>query len=145
MAEGQGKRLSAPLDDILAAGRQRLDALSRRAAPPVGASRPEPASSSALDPASPALRRLAERFGTDWRYEILSRQIEGDEAIVMLRLTVGKDLVRTQFGRAQLAGGAVAGSSGGVAFRLGGEAPGDVGDAYRRAAEAALMKCAEMV
>jgi hypothetical protein len=143
MAEGQGKP-SSPLDDMLAAGRLRLDALSRRA-PSSAAPQPEAAPAATGDPASPALRRLAERFGNDWRYEVLSRQIEGDEAIVMLRLTAGKDLVRTQFGRAKLAGGAVAGTSGGIAFRLGGDASGDVGDAYRRAVEAALMRCAELV
>ena len=106
------------------------------------------AASPPLDPASsPAVRRLNERFGNDWRYEIADRQRDGDEAIVLCKLTFGKDgSVRTQFGRAQLSQGQVAGTSGGVQFRSGSlGAASDENDAFRRAAEAALMNCIDLI
>ncbi len=49
------------------------------------------------------MRRLNERFGNDWRYEIAEQQRAGDEAIVLCKLILGKDgAVRTQFGRAKI-------------------------------------------
>jgi hypothetical protein len=66
---------------------------------------------------------------------------------VLCRLTFGKDgAVRTQFGRAAFSSGPVTGASDGVRFRLdtGGSAA-DERDAFRRAAEAALKNCIELI
>jgi hypothetical protein len=96
---------------------------------------------------SPAVRRLRERFGSDWHYDVSERHRDGDEAIVLGRLTFGKGgAVRTQFGRAKIPGLPVAGASGGVQFRVGeGSSARDEQDAYRRAAEAALASCVELI
>jgi hypothetical protein len=109
--------------------------------------RKPPASSAMLGAVSPAARRLNERFGSDWRYEIAEQKREGDEAIVLGKLTFGRDnAVRTQFGRAMISGNPVAAASGGVRFKVGG--PGteqDERDAFRRAAEAALTNCVDLI
>jgi len=123
-------------DPAVAAGRKPSGAYRAAAASPP------------LDPASSlAVRRLNERFGNDWRYEIADRQRDGDDAIVLCKLTFGKDgSVRTQFGRAQISQGQVVGASGGVQFKSG--APGaesDENDAFRRATEAALMNCIDLI
>jgi hypothetical protein len=151
MAEMRQSRPTAALDDMLAETRKRFDALHRgpslppRATAEAGAPR---AAAPLLDAASsPAVRRLNERFGGGWHFEIAARHREGGEAIVMVKLILDKDgTVKTQFGRAKLEGGPVEGQSAGLSFRLAGR-PGDEGeiDACRRAAEAALMKCAELV
>jgi hypothetical protein len=96
---------------------------------------------------TPAVRRLRERFGSDWHYDIKERHRDGDEAIVLGRLTFGNGrAVRTQFGRAKIPGAAVAGASGGVRFRVGeGSAARDEQDAFRRAAEAALANCVDLI
>jgi hypothetical protein len=100
-----------------------------------------------LGAVSPAARRLNERFGSDWHYEIAEQKREGDEAIVLGKLTFGRDnAVRTQFGRAMISGNPVAAASGGVRFKVGG--PGteqDERDAFRRAAEAALTNCVDLI
>ena len=66
---------------------------------------------------------------------------------MLCRLTFGKDnAVRTQFGRAKISGSPVVAASEGVRFKVGG--PGseqDVRDAFRRAAEAALMNCIDLI
>jgi hypothetical protein len=105
-----------------------------------------PSSADARDD-SPATRRLRERFGSDWHYDVKERHRDGDEAIVLGRLTFGKGgAVRTQFGRAKIPGPPVAGASGGVAFRVGeGSSARDEQDAFRRAAEAALASCVELI
>ena len=148
MAQIRQSRLSSALDEMLAQNKQRLDALLRGApSAAVGTAVPRPAAPPRLDPASsPAMRRLTERFGNDWRYEVAAQHREGGEAIVLLKLVIGKaGAVKTQFGRARLAGGPVEGKSGGLSFRLAGN-PGDENEAeaYCRATEAALMKCAEL-
>jgi len=96
---------------------------------------------------SPAARRLRERFGKEWRYEITERHREGDEAIVLGKLTFGKQsAVRTQFGRAKVSSAPVAGASSGIRFRLGEESGArDEQDAFRRAAEAALSNCVDLI
>jgi len=93
------------------------------------------------------VRRLNERFGDGWHYEIAARHCEGGEAIVMVKLTIAKTgAVKTQFGRAKLDGGPVEGKSGGVSFRLADNPSNDMeADAYRRATEEALTRCAELV
>jgi hypothetical protein len=72
---------------------------------------------------------------------------EGDEAIVLCKLLPpDQDAVKTQFGRARIARGPVAGSSEGVRFTLGtDDAARDESEAYRRAAEAALARCVELL
>ncbi len=96
---------------------------------------------------SPAARRLNERFGSDWRYEVAEQTRDGDEAIVLGKLTFGRDnAVRTQFGRARISGDPVAATSGGVRFKIGGSGTEqDERDAFRRAAEAALMNCVDLI
>jgi hypothetical protein len=96
---------------------------------------------------SPAARRLNERFGSDWRYEVAEETRDGDEAIVLGRLTFGRDnAVRTQFGRARISGNPVTAASGGVRFKIGGSgSEADERDAFRRAAEAALMNCVDLI
>jgi hypothetical protein len=100
-----------------------------------------------LDPQSPAVRLLNERFGSNWRYEIAEERRDGDEAIVLCRLMPGrKGAVRLQSGRAKIAAGPLTGASAGVPFKLHSDAPArDEREAFRRATEAALMKCAEIV
>lgn len=149
MAETRQSRLSSVLDDMLMQNKQRMDALFRGApSAAVATAAPQPAAPLRLDPASsPAIRRLNQRFGDDWHYEVAAQHREGGEAIVLLKLVIGKTgTVKTQFGRAKLAGGPVEGTSGGLSFRLAG-APDDENEAetYARAAEAALMKCAELI
>jgi hypothetical protein len=96
---------------------------------------------------SPAARRLNERCGSDWRFEVAEETRDGDEAIVLGKLTFGRDnAVRTQFGRAQISGNPVAAASGGVRFKIGGSGTeADERDAFRRAAEAALLNCVDLI
>lgn len=163
MAETKRPELSSLFDDMLAQSRKQFDDLYRgglrrggeRAAdtrPPAAAHRDSSsraATASALLDASssPAMRRMNERFGKDWRFEIAEQRREGSEAIVLCKLTFGKDgAVRTQFGRAAFSSGAVAGAADGVRFKLGtGSAEAQERDAFRRAAEAALMNCIELI
>ena len=98
-----------------------------------------------LDPDSPVLRRLRDRVGNDWRFEITGRQRVGDEAIVLGKLTVGKDAVRTQFGRAAISPAPVAGASGNVKFKLAAAGEPDEREAFRRATEAALSNCVDLI
>jgi hypothetical protein len=139
-------------DDLYRGGRTNSGKSGRAVAPPFrpkGTTLPSPAvvPSVQLDPQSTAARRLRERFGNDWRYEIKERQREGDEVIVLCKLTFGKAAaVRTQFGRAKISRGPVLGASSGVRFKIGqAGAEGDENDAFRRATEAALTNCLELI
>jgi len=151
--------LSSAFDDMLAKSKKRFDDLYVRPQPvaasfTVAQTRPgggwptalvETAAPAQLDPDSPAVRQLNERFGDIWRFEIAEQQRDGDEAIVLGRLIVGKDgAVRTQFGRATIGAKPLAGASGGVVFQLGAGSDTDERDAFRRATEAALINCAEL-
>jgi hypothetical protein len=138
--------------DLHSGGSSRLDESSARA-------RPLPAREASfgkgaagslftkVDPESPAARWLNERFGSNWRYEIATQKREGDEAIVLGKLTFGREsAVRTQFGRAKIAGDAVAAASGGLRFKVGGVgSEQDEREAFRRAAEAALSNCIDLI
>jgi hypothetical protein len=130
---------SSVFDDMLMQSKKRFDALSRggsaTAAPII---RP--------DPDSPVTRVLNGRFGNDWRYEITERRRDGDEAIVLCKLFLGKEgAVRSQFGRARISEGPVAGVSGGVRFKIGSAGTEQAErDAFRCATEAALMNCADL-
>jgi len=155
MASGQRSQLSTLFDAMLVHNKERLDALLRddrsgqrrgdgeRAAATHGSAR-----DAALDVASSAAARyLNERFANRWHYEIAERYRVGDEAIVMCKLFL-KDhgVVKTQFGRAPIAAGWVAGRSGSVHFRLAlSAAERNEEDAYRRAAENALTNCVKLL
>jgi hypothetical protein len=156
-------QLSSVFDDMLAQSRERFGELYRGGFSHAGASsadaRPMAARTtitaraaagalaSKVDQDSAAARWLNEHFGANWRYEIAAREREGDEAIVLGKLTFGRDnAIRTQFGRATITGDAVAASSGGLRFRLGGiGSEQDERDAFRRAAEAALSNCVDLI
>jgi len=161
MANTQRPELSSVFDDLLVQNKKRFDDLYRGGRPHAGefaagaktSASPErtpsrsAAASAGLEPDSAAARRLSERFGNDWRYEIVEQQRDGDEAIVLCKLIFGKDgAVRTQFGRASLSDGPVSGASGGVRFKIGvADARQDEREAYRRATEAALMNCVDLI
>jgi hypothetical protein len=157
------QRPASVFDDMLAKTRKKFDdlypggparaggeaAVAAERFEPQRSDVPSPAGASSLrlDPDSPAVRRLNERFGADWRYEITDEKRVGDEAIVLCKLVVGKDgAVRTQFGRAAVSPAPVVGTSGGVKFKLNvaGAGPNE-SNAFRRAAEAALMNCVELI
>jgi hypothetical protein len=140
--------LASILDDMVAQNKARLDALLRRPTSAAEATAPQNTKASRLDPASSEpVRHLNQRFGDGWHYEIAAQHCEGGEAIVLVKLTIAKTgAVKSQFGRAKLDGGPVEGKSGGVSFRLADNPSDDMeADAYRRAAEEALMRCAALV
>jgi hypothetical protein len=162
MADTRRSEQSSMFDDMLAQTRKQLDDLYRgqrrsgERAPSVAPSAASDRATSAraarpsalIDASSSAaVRRMNERFGSDWRYEITEQRRESGEAIVLCKLTFGKDgAVRTQFGRAAFSSGAVTGAADGVRFSLGtGGSAADERDAFRRAAEAALMNCIELI
>jgi len=163
MANPRPRELSSVFDEMLAQNKKRFDDLYRSRQPPAGMPAggakpsaeqgrgasllPISATSARLEDDSPAARRLNERFGDDWRYEVAEQRRDADEAIVLCKLTFGKaGTVRTQFGRARIPGGLVAGASGGVPFKLGHADVGqDERDAFRRATEAALMNCIDLI
>jgi hypothetical protein len=156
-------QLSSVFDDMLAQSKERFGELYRgpssrpgatstdtnpfatRTAPPARATAGLPAAK--IDRQSAAARWLNEHFGTNWRYEISTQTREGDEAIVLGKLTFGRDhAIRTQFGRARIAGNALPAASGGVRFKLGGSgSEHDESEAFRRAAEAALANCVDLI
>jgi hypothetical protein len=156
-------QLSSVFDDMLAQSRQRFEDLYRG-----GLSRPGTSSAAAkplvarttsaprvvtgslpakVDPDSAAARWLNDHFGADWRYEIAAQKREGEEAIVLGKLTFGRDnAIRTQFGRAKITGEKVSASSGGLRFKIGGAgSEQDEHEAFRRAAEAALSNCVDLI
>jgi hypothetical protein len=161
MANAPRPELSSAFDDMLTQTKKRLDDLYRGGLSHSGgssvpaqpfatreaAARKQPAAAAKLGADSPAARRLNERFGSDWRYEIVEQRRDGDEAIALGKLTFGADnAVRTQFGRAMISGNPVAAASGGVRFKVGGAGTEqDERDAFRRAAEAALMNCVDLI
>jgi hypothetical protein len=156
-------QLSSVFDDMLTKSKRSLDDLYRgglsRAGEPSAQARPfagrttttarHAAGSlpSKVDPDSAAARWLNEHFGGKWRYEISAQKREGDEAIVLGKLTFGREnVIRTQFGRAKISGDAVAASSGGLRFKVGGAgSEQDEREAFRRAAEAALSNCVDLI
>jgi hypothetical protein len=141
------RQLSSVFDDMLARNRERLGTLQAHGRS--GSTVERNAASAAIPPpppASEAVRRINDRFGDRWRHDVVERRREGDEAIVLVRLTLpDRGVVKTGFGHARI-GGAVAGASGSLRFTLGSGPTGeDEADAYRRATEAALAKCLELL
>lgn len=162
MANQSQTNPSSAFDDMLMQNKKQFDDLYRGSRGGVGEHgktataifggnkiNPAPRSTALASPEddSPAARRLRERFGDEWRYEITERHRDGDEAIVLCKLTFGKQsAVRTQFGRAKISNTPVAGASSGIQFRIGEESGArNEQDAFRRAAEAALANCVDLV
>jgi hypothetical protein len=156
-------QLSSAFDDMLAQSKQRFDDLYRgglsRAGSPSAPGRPPIAGAmpaaragtgtlaAKIEPDSAPARWLNDHFGTNWRYEIAFQKREGDEAIVLGKLTFGREsAIRTQFGRAKIAGDAMTASSAGLRFKIGGTgSEQDEREAFRRAAEAALSNCVDLI
>ena len=150
---------ASSFDEMLERNRRELDGMyggiawsgAREAAPPPGAA----SRAGAASAERPVVRRLNQRFGDKWRYEIAERRRDGDEVVVLCRLTLPeRNVTKAQFGLARIgragAGAAVRGSAGGVSFSLGaGESGWLAGDgedaAYERATDDALAKCAAML
>ena len=138
--------------DLYGGGFSRVGESSAQARPfavrETSASKPAAGARAAkIDSESAAARWLNEHFGNNWRYEIATQEREGDEAIVLGKLTFGREgAVRTQFGRARIAGDAVAAASGGLRFKVGATgSEQDEREAFRRAAEAALSNCVDLI
>jgi hypothetical protein len=139
-------------DDLYRGSHGGIAAASKTAAAIFGGEKMSPASSrpgslADTEDESLAARRLRQLFGNEWRYEITERHRDGDEAIVLGKLTFGKQsAVRTQFGRAKISSAPVAGASGGIQFRISEESGArDEQDAFRRAAAAALANCVDLI
>ena len=167
MAKKRGSRLSSSFDEMLKANWRQFEALTngvggreREAATPpregeivVPSPSPRPAAPPAAPAPSDAVRFLNDRYGDGWSYEIAERRREGDEVIVLCKLSIpGQDISKSQFGRATVIGTDAApgsgGSADGITFSLGSENGGD-GDpeeaAFQRALNSALAKCADML
>jgi hypothetical protein len=163
MPNTQRPKLASVFDEMLTQNKKRFDDLYVRRRPDAdelppmvkapfapekaAVSSPIASPSIRLDPASPAMRRLNERFGADWRYEIAEQQRDGDEAIVLCKLFLGKSgTVKTHFGRAKVSHAPAAGAADGLRFKFAsGGAEQDERNAFRRALEAALMNCIELI
>ena len=108
-------------------------------------------------PESEGMRRLNERFGDGWQYELTERRREGNEVIVLCRVTVPeKGLSKEQFGRARVrAAGQVdtiRGKAGGVSFSMRLEPHKSLSPpanpeetAFQEAVQNALTRCAELM
>lgn len=104
---------------------------------------------------SEAVRRLNERFGEGWSYEVTERRREGDELIVLCRVDIpDKEISKTQFGSARVLKpgerftlrGTVDGVPIGIAVGRGAPVTRDPEEsAFRRAVDVALAKCAELL
>lgn len=163
MADKRDSRLSSSFDGMLKANWRQFEALTNgvgarerdaATAPREGGIVVPTSPPSAPGPApSDAVRFLNDRYGDGWSYEVAERRREGDEVIVLCKLSIpDQDISKSQFGSATVhgAGGAPGGggSADGIAFSLGSEEGGD-GDpeeaAFQRALNSALAKCAEML
>lgn len=133
----------SPFDTMLDDARRELDALAGEPSAPAPRVAESPADLSEPE------RFLNDRYGDGWQVEIAERRREGDEVVVLCRLTVPEhDITRAQFGRARI--GATAplnGSSGGVAFSLGavGQGAGEELQAYASAEANGLAKCVALL
>jgi hypothetical protein len=160
MTTGRSKLVSA-FDDMLDASRSRFNALDRNlGARPHGdagassrvtrtpSTSPEPTSTTTPRSIPPGRMRLQARFGDRWRHDVMERRLEGNEAIVLCKVTVDDQVVQTQFGRAAVGGASSRSSAGGVAFSI--ASPATTGldredEAYRLAVEDALEKCSRIL
>jgi len=153
MASGQKAQPSSVFDAMLLRNRERLDALLRadrsqsRGDDGGGLTAARGANNELLDVrSSAAAQYLNARFANRWQFEIVETHRADDEAIVMCKLFVEEHGTKTQFGRATIAAGSLAGRTGTIGFRLelGDVAPAEQ-DAYRRAAENALANCVKLL
>ena len=95
---------ASSFDEMLERNRRELDGMyggiawtGAREAPPPGAASPARAASAER----PVVRKLNQRFGDKWRYEITERRRDGDEVIVLCRLTLPeRNVTKAQFGLA---------------------------------------------
>ena len=173
MATSDRSRSTAAFDEMLERNQRELDALysgpDSTSRPPANAgvsSHPTPPSATPHysasrqgrgvdEPSSVTVRNLTERYGDKWHYDVVDRRREGDEIIVLCKLSIEDDQIsKAQFGSASIGGtgSKTAASAGGTSFSFGAaagsqEAPaGDPVDlAYKRAVDAALAKCATML
>ena len=169
MAGDRRSAASSVFDTLLDRNRQRFDELytgkspsSGRAATAPSARSAAPSGAPATDSASPVVRQLNERYGDGWSHRVVDRRRDGDEVIVLCRLSiVDGNVQKTQFGHARIGGGrigaagggrVIAGVSGGVAFSVGTAGTGahatagnSEDDAYRRAVDDALAKCVRLL
>ncbi len=129
-------------------------------AEPVADERPEPEEDWNFGSGSLNARQyLDDRFGGGWAHEIVERRLERNQAIVLCKLTIEDTGVsKSQFGQATIERGSLRGerqaaklqgTANGVSFWF---QPDEAGksvtaeeDAYRRAEDEALAKCAEML
>ena len=168
MASDRRSSMSSAFDDMLEQNRKELDSMysssphdprpqndsAEPRAPAFPSTNFEVRGSSQTEERS-AAQQLRERFGDKWRYEVTSRQRDGDEVVVLCKLMLlEQHVTKAQFGLARIgsagAGSLVQGSAGGVSFSLGASdansMSGDTEDAaYARAVEDALAKCAAML
>ncbi len=158
MAAPPRSELSSVFDEMLTRSKDSFAELYHRGSTPgagtmatrtpaIGARLPSRSPAIEIDPSCEPARRFNECLGRNWHYEITEQRRDGDEAIVLCKLTFGKDAaVRAQFGRAKIGQSPVIGTGDGVRFSL--EAGGgaqDEREAFQRAAEAALMNCLELI
>jgi hypothetical protein len=149
MANKPSSGLASAFDAMLSQNRDRFDTMLHRrpgSTPAAPASTPQEASES--------VRFLNDRYGRGWHHEVIERRREGDEVIVLCRLTVDElDMSKTQFGSAKIGEAntkpITAGSAGGIAFTLGSEQAGREKDteeaAFRRALDDGLAKCVALL
>ena len=132
----------SPFDTMLDEARRELDALA-------GGPQPVARAASREAEVSEPERFLNDRYGAGWQVEFAERRREGDEVVVLCRLTVPEhDITRAQFGRASIgATQPLKGSSGGVAFSLGGagESTDEELQAYAGAEADGLRKCVALL
>jgi len=164
MASDRLSGFASAFDDLLERGRRDMDALSgrprvdRTQRAPEGQRSGNPAGETATRPAparTPAERVLDGKLGSDWRHEVVERIREGGEMVVRCRVhSPSRGITRTVYGSAPLSGsaGRSSGTSGGIAFSLGGGAStagtgalGTERDAERRAIDVALTACARLL
>lgn len=173
MATSDRSRSMAAFDEMLGRNQRELDALYSgpvsTSRPPTNAEtspRPTPPSTTPPysasrqgrgvdEPDSATVMSLTERYGDKWHYDVIDRRREGNEIIVLCKLSIEDDQIsKSQFGSAPIGGAdsTTAASAGGTSFSFGAasgsqETPVDDPEdlAYRRAVDAALAKCAAML
>ena len=173
MATSDKSRMTSAFDEMLEQNQRELDALysgpispSRPPTIADASSRPTPSPATppsvasgkvrlADEPSSTTVRTLTERYGDKWHYDVVDRRREGDEIIVLCKLSIEDDQIsKAQFGSAPIGatGSKSTASAGGTSFSFGAagrsqEPPtGDPEDlAYKRALDSALAKCAALL
>jgi hypothetical protein len=159
---GRGKEMTTGFDELLERNRQQFDGLfgggrSRRTesggVPPAIATSTASAASmaTALDAAtSPTVRALDARFDDGWQYEIMERRAEGNDVVVLCRLSIpAQGITVTSRGRAPRGSGdRIVGRVGDIPFSagIGDASPGDADStAWRTAADNALANCLNQI